>query len=168
VDSLDEVVNCASEVESQEVVLAQSYEELTTSINGKLREIADFLEIDISDSSLSNICSENSIENVKRKIEGSFFRNLNILINQELKRTPLIVKRLFRRIGITNMIRGSVVPYVYVDKNTNLHSNHISENNGTIGKWKDQLSSFEIKKIEHRYGTFMKQRGYSLSASEEE
>lgn len=76
-------------------------------------------------------------------------------------------KQLERINAATELLHHPGIKRVGVDKHSLLHENHISEEQGQVGQWKNALTPDQIALIEAKYGDWLLARGYALNNQSE-
>jgi len=132
-------------------ILFQRYETVITSLSQSVKEIANFLNINLEEEIINRVANECLIVNLKkysRKPTRLFlkkFFSLKKFIPAELKK---LLKDTFH------------IKSIVYDKKTLLHPRHISENGGLIGKWIVVLNDYEKNIITDRYKNWLTETGY--------
>ena len=115
-------------------LLIQNYTELVTDLEKAVGDIADFLEIDLSENDILRICEDYSRASQKKKIEE---------YNKTLKcKFVSCINNFFNKVNPT-----SIKPYGLVinrNKNTGLHFNHIA---AAPTDWRTQLNQEQKKTL---------------------
>jgi Sulfotransferase domain len=134
-------------------VLVQEYHKVMNDMPKAIREIADFLGIQLPESEVTRLSIIYSLEKQKEvvnKLPGSSpsgklirkirRRTANFLYNGIGKRNTQKIAKIFGKVGVSQY-----------DPNTGLHNDHI--NTGEIGSYKKTMNDKEIEQIE----TYIKQ-----------
>lgn len=161
---LDMATATYKEVLTLSNVLIQKYEDVVLDMPASVRAVAAFLGIEPTDSIITSVTEECSLESAK-KTTGNIRSDPVFILKSFLLRDEIrIPANIFlKAIGIRSTVRRKLRNILNkYDKHALYHPDHISKNSGAIGKWRLELSDYEIEHIIERYKSWFSKAGYSL------
>ena len=135
--SIDAAILLQQRLQGRGNVRIQRYADLMGSLSESLREIATFLDLQLSDQVLSDIVASCSLANAQR-VQSAV---CDLMSAQGIK-------------------AGDAKKAAIFDQTTLLHHNHISPNQGQDGTWHSDLTASDLQMIDRRYGKWLQTEGY--------
>lgn len=141
IQRLDHAVALSKAIQCYPNLLSQRYEYVYTNLHGAIAQQAKHIGLKMTTESIDRIAATCSIKNI-----GKSARRRTSKLNK-------VARRVFSTIGV----KGSEY-----NRQTLLHSNHISEGEGQVGAWQSALSSAEKSIITERYSSWLAKYSYKL------
>ena len=137
--ALDDAIDQYNIFREERGILFQKYEELFSDMDRGVRELSNYLGIELSDKDIETIVLDNSIDNVENNmttIKKSFINRMKIKLHDFG----------FKRFQVYN--------------DNLIHHNHISSTKGASGTWNGILSKETILEVEKRYFSYLRENEY--------
>jgi hypothetical protein len=138
-------------------ILIQRYEDLFSDRNDGAREIAEFINVSLSNAEFDEIASEN-----EARVSGSPTRKAYLYLRsvaRSLAAKSKSISFLFEPLRKFNLI---FFQKYGIDPKTQMHIDHVSRNKGRPGAWKEELSETELNIINVEYAELLQRMGYKV------
>ena len=142
----------------------QKYENMMADLPGEVRHLAQGLGLTPSDSLVTAIAQEWSLDST-RKVIQQFDRKRRIKAKLHTILSKLKIEK-----PVTATIRKVNPEFKWgaiLDRNNLLHADHISEQGGRVGGWQTELTPDEIQTVTERYYDYLIDAGYLMGATVE-
>jgi len=143
IHSLSQAVEIFEEMKKIPRVLWQRYEDVIIDLPQAASQIAEFLDLKVSEELLRGVAEECSLEK-----HAHVMHHMQQSLSQKLK--CFFIKKILRM--------------HFYDTQTLLHPDHISRNVGLPGSWQRELSHQEIDKVTNQFGFWLEREGYLKSS----
>lgn len=154
---ISELITVYYEIYKLENIVIHKYEEIINFKKSALYEICNYLNIEIKDYILEQIINETSIENMKRKIydmNRSHVYNINIYyIFKE-------IRKFIKKFGFNISFKKFNFLKKDIDNESQLHSDHISNNKGKPYTWREELPEDIIDILNNTYKSWLLKNNY--------
>lgn len=180
-EALEKAISTYYEIKAIKPVLFQQYENVIQNLPTAVREVAEFLDLDIDEKTAQIIAQRNSLDEVRRmsrmkrpsictRLRTCLMRYVFLRVEGRFKIGSAMRKFGFSEASIS-LVQKSWLYRTYFslkhstvleDPLTLLHPDHISQDAGTIGSWRKDLSEDEIKQITTQYKDWLQDLGYTL------
>lgn len=144
-------------------VIMSRYEDLYEHPQSEIIAISKSLDIFLTADQLSEISEKNKYDSIRHNIQADL--NLIQLIqhyfNTMFKKTPKWLKNISHSLKVNQLIRSFLIPKNIIT-NGELHSDHISENNGEPNSWKKFLDRELVLKINIKFKDWLQETNYKI------
>jgi hypothetical protein len=149
-------------LDNKDVIISR-YEDLYENPKSEILAISKSLDICLTEGQLSEISEKNKYVNIRNNIEADL--NLIQLIqhyfNTIFKKTPKWLKKISHSLKVNHFIRLFLIPKNVITDGE-LHSDHISENNGEPNSWKKFLDRELVLKINKQFNDWLQETHYKI------
>ena len=162
IKNTDEVLKIYEHYQASKNVLVQRYESLYSDRAAAIKEINQYLDLNLLDEELQCVFEATSIESIERSSRNrfGFVSKAQHRINKMSSAIPKDILLLFRKIGIISMVRRYMPREVFV-ADTLVHINHFSPSKGRPDEWRTMLKQYEQDRLSTHYRDWLIQHDYS-------
>lgn len=162
IKNTDEVLKIYEHYQASDKVLVQKYESLYSDRAAAIKEVDEYLGINLGGEELQCIFEATSIKNIERTSRNSFgfASKVQQKINKMSSLVPKDVLQLFRRIGVISFVRRYIPRQVFA-ADTLVHIDHFSPSKGRPDEWRTMLTQYERDRLSAYYREWLADHGYS-------
>lgn len=162
IKNTDEVLKIYEHYQASNNVLVQRYESLYSDRAAAIKEINQYLDLNLRDEELQSVFEATSIESIETSSRKSFgfVSQVQHRINKMSSAIPKDILLLFRKVGIISIVRRFIPREVFV-ANTLIHINHFSPSKGRPDEWRTMLKQYEQDRLSTYYRDWLMRYGYS-------
>lgn len=160
-DLLDNAIDNFERLERLDHVLYQRYEDITIDMRAAALEIAEFLDLDLSERDIADVIQEWDISAVETKISKKFDLSDRVVGELRKKRNlPRPLRHVLDASRLPQLIGRILGSQPVADEETLLHPDHISKRKGAVGYYRSVLTEEECRFVTYRYRDWLVQTGY--------